>query len=94
MRASAEHLRMQRDERRLKRHGFLRGQKWCPLKLGGHHGLRRLRQEDVLGGYGKWAIGVPSGAVVWPTFAGTSAGSGVPDHYISIWMRKWSIPVM
>lgn len=26
------------------------GQKWCPLKLGGHHGLRRLRQEDVLAG--------------------------------------------
>lgn len=26
------------------------GQKWCPLKLGGHHGLRRLRQEGVLAG--------------------------------------------
>lgn len=26
------------------------GQKWCPLELGGHHGLRRLRQEDVLAG--------------------------------------------
>ncbi|AMM02793.1 protein of unknown function [Pseudomonas putida KT2440] len=25
------------------------GQKWCPL-LGGHHGLRRFRQEDVLAG--------------------------------------------
>lgn len=28
----------------------LTGQKWCPLKIGGHHGLRRLRQEDVLAG--------------------------------------------
>ncbi|MND89235.1 hypothetical protein D3C80_812850 [compost metagenome] len=27
----------------------LMGQKWCPL-LGGHHGLRRFRQEDVLAG--------------------------------------------
>lgn len=26
------------------------GQKWCPLKLGGHQALRRLRQEDVLAG--------------------------------------------
>lgn len=26
------------------------GQIWCPLKLSGHHGLRRLRQEDVLAG--------------------------------------------
>jgi hypothetical protein len=26
------------------------GQIWCPLKLSGHHGLRRLRQEDLLAG--------------------------------------------
>lgn len=99
MRSSAEHLRTQREERRMKIQGFLTvkpnpfvdevaivavaqgdvcdggtglvalwalkiyfrfgaehawkirlmGQKWCQL-IGGHHGLRRLRQEDVLAG--------------------------------------------
>jgi hypothetical protein len=28
----------------------LMGQKWCPLKLGGHHGLRRRCREGVLAG--------------------------------------------